>query len=87
MGWISVKDSLPDEHDSIFAKRYREGTQLTGMFRKVSNEVIIAGVYEDGGKFVTHSKTHDGAWDVSRLIPMTITHWMPLPDPPKEETP
>lgn len=84
--WISVKDRLPEEHDSIFAKRYEEGSQLRGMFRKTSDEVIVSGVFEDGGRFVTTKKTHDGAWYQTGIIPMTITHWMPLPEPSEEDS-
>lgn len=82
--WISVDERLPEEHDSILARFYSDGTQTPGMCRRLSDEVIITGVYDDGSKFVTHSRTHDGEWHVSLVVSMTVTHWMPLPEPPKE---
>ena len=28
----------------------------------------------------------DGRWRIRFFLPNTPTHWMPLPEPPKEET-
>ena len=84
-GWISVEDDMPKEHDSIFAKLYGTEKWNNKMRRKVSDEVNVCGVYPDGKKFVTHSKTHDGNWGLSSIFQMTVTHWMPLPQPPKQD--
>ncbi len=85
-GWISVKDRLPFEHDSMFFKKFAGTSKWNpAMFKKSSDEVNVCGVYPDGKTFVTHSRTHDGKWDISSIFQMKITHWQPLPEPPKED--
>lgn len=85
-GWISVKDRLPPEHDSMFFKNFAGTSKWNpAMFKKSSDEVNVCGVYPDGKTFVTHSKTHDGKWDISSIFQMKITRWQPLPEPPKED--
>lgn len=68
-GWISVKDRLPDEHIRVL-------------------------VVNDDAKFMVAERAEDDWWyqyiayDVDRwdaLEQGVITHWMPLPEPPKEE--
>jgi len=71
--WISVKDRLP-----IFADQYDLNSQ----------EVLV---YTDTKfQFVTHMKmktfkdelTHP-IWQYWGFFNCEITHWMPLPEPPK----
>lgn len=83
--WISVKDRLLEEHDSMFMRFYGTEKWREGMFRKVSDEVNVTLESVDGSKRVTHCKTHDGKWDISSIFRETVTHWMPLPEPPKED--
>lgn len=83
--WISVKDRLPVEHDSIF--KSLKGTPMwsPGMFEKTSDNVNVAIEFEDGSVKVYTAHTTDGKW---RNLPIVgkpvVTHWMPLPEPPKE---
>lgn len=79
--WISVNEGMPGEHDSMFAKFYRTEKWSDSMFRRLSDEVNICGVYPDGQKFTTTAKTYDGKWSISSVFQMTVTHWMPLPAP------
>ena len=37
MDWISVKDDMPKEEDSVFARCYGTTRWTNGMFRKVSS--------------------------------------------------
>ena len=71
-GWISVKDRLPDicGFPCLLC-----GENAFGQIR------VFAGFtgYMERGKFKWHSNQKDidiGVW--------TITHWMPLPDFPKD---
>ena len=68
--WISVKERLPEDHVRVL-------------------------VCNDEGKMITAERAEDDWWhtycayDVDRwdaLESGVITHWMPLPEPPKEET-
>lgn len=83
--WTSVKDGLPEEHDSIFARYYDTEKWCKSMFRKLSDEVLVVLKFEDGSHMVTTSKTHDGAWFLKSIRRETVTHWMKLPAPPKED--
>lgn len=72
--WISVKDRLPP------------------MYHKV----LITGKNSAGGSFGVIKGSHDGdkegQWyrdDIGQYVNSsgdTVTHWMPLPEPPKEVT-
>lgn len=82
--WISVEDRLPEEHDSIFAKAYGTKRWADGMFRTISDEVLACVAFEDGHETTMTLRTHDGAWALSSIHRGHVTHWMPLPEPPKE---
>lgn len=71
--WISVKDRLPNDED---LKKSEEYDFLC--------RVIIP---QDGGDAIPETRIcHFGLferkWDTTGII---VTHWMPLPDPPKED--
>lgn len=85
-GWISVNERLPEEHDSMFAKLYGTKSWQPGISRKCSYDVIACVEREDGSKRVIAIRTIDGKWDWHKLQDgEQITHWMPLPEPPKGE--
>jgi len=88
--WISIKDEMPKEHDSIFARFYGTSTWNKSMWRKGSNEVIVCVLFSDGNKKITTSKTHDGTWYNHDFACVDkgakVTHWMPLPEPPTGDT-
>lgn len=91
--WISVKDRLPTEHRSIFWPWYGKKEWRNTMWREQSDEVIVAITFNDGEQIVTTGKTHDGNWNtpisstlISEILEPVVTHWMPLPEPPKEDT-
>lgn len=84
-GWISVKNRPPKEHDSIFAKH----THLSKhMWEKESDFVNVYVEFSDGTGRVTEGRLQDGKWwtRISPALNPVVTHWMPLPEPPKEET-
>ena len=86
--WIPVKDRLPPEHDSIFAKVYGTKQWNPNMFQRSSDDVRVAVRFEDGTRMVTHDKTIDGKWcgekDKTAYPKRTVTHWMKNPELPEE---
>lgn len=83
--WIPVTERLPEEHDSIFSNLYGTGDWISPMFRKISKDVIGCLEYEDGSREVKVLHTRDGQWAQTTVWRGTVTHWMPLPQPPKED--
>ena len=84
--WISVTERMPDEHESLFA-RYK-GTEKwrNAMFTTSSDLVIVCAEYENGERIIKTASTIDGVWKVKdSFYPCRVTHWMPLPQPPKGE--
>lgn len=85
-GWISVEDSLPLEHDTIFTKLYGTDKWRNAMFRKMSDDVRVVKVFRDGTRRVHHDHTVDGVWDSERKGSDTyghVTHWMANPELPE----
>ena len=81
-GWISVKDDLPKEHDSVFANH----THLSKhRWVKESDNVIVYVRFPDGTGRLTEGRLQDGKWwtRVSPMLEPVVTHWMPLPTPPE----
>lgn len=67
--WISVKDGLPDMNEEVFA-------------------VYKNSLFENGPKFTKVLHREGKHWvDINgyRYLYENITHWMPLPQPPKGE--
>lgn len=86
-GWISVKEKLPEEHESIFYKLLGTPKWSNLMWKQESEKVLVCVSFLDGTEVVTTGCLHNSDWmtTVSRALPQTVTHWMPLPEPPKEE--
>lgn len=85
-GWISVKDSLPEETPSIFNSLYGTEHWRDSMWRMDSRKVIVAITLPDRSRVVNTARTRDGEWytDVARVLNPVVTHWMPLPQLPLE---
>lgn len=87
--WIPVKDRMPPERDSIFAKVYGTKQWNPNMFQRSSDDVRVAVRFEDGTRMVTHDKTIDGKWhsekDKTAYPKQTVTHWMKNPELPEDE--
>lgn len=79
--WISVKDRLPEE--GLLEGR----VQVTVLACTKAKKVIIASrvfEFERKFKYGEVEKIYPANWSWSRSMNNKITHWMPLPDPPKE---
>lgn len=84
-GWISVKDDMPPEYDSVF--KHLKGTTKwkKGMFETNSDAVLVSVKYEDGTRETLPSYTVDGKWgNLSAIRKSEVTHWMPMPKPKEE---
>lgn len=102
VGWISVKDKLPEPETEVLAVCVRNGYRF-----------ICPVIFEDGTmltqnsmwnwyeleNYGTYSEENDdyfipeGWWENRQFTPddiynnpvdCTVTHWMPLPEPPKD---
>lgn len=73
--WISVEDRLP-ETDVWVAVWYMD---------KDGDYFPTVGACRDGGDGLTYWET-DVDINERAYPPEKITHWMPLPEPPKEES-
>lgn len=85
--WVSVKDGLPKEHPSIFAKMYGTEKWTSGMWRTESDRVLVTIKFPDNTRTVDKGKLQDGAWrtGVSPVLPQEVTHWAVWPEPAEEE--
>ena len=84
--WVSVKDRLPDEHESLFARYKGTDKWRNAMFTTISDRVIVCAEYENGKRIVKTANMVDGVWKVKDILcPCKVTHWMPMPQPPKGE--
>lgn len=83
--WIIVDERLPEEK-STEQKFYDIETLalLDVEVRRVSDEVLVT-VKDIGGgfDFVTTDCTIEGKWQNWENGDYMVTHWMPLPEPPK----
>ena len=85
-GWIPVKERLPEEHDSIFAKFKGTNNWKRGMFEKTSKYVIATVVFDDGTVLVEQAHTTDGIWRTDKkVLGGTVVAWMDFPEPYKED--
>lgn len=83
--WISVNERLPDEHETLFARYKGTDKWLNGMFMTTSDLVIVCVECENGERIVKTAITKEGVWKIKDSFHQyRVTHWMPLPHPPKE---
>lgn len=85
MEWISVKDRLPeDEAGLVF---HDDGmlcfttVLIFDGYVTIGNRLIVKKV---GSQYLDKLATDGWVWGENRK---SVTHWMPLPEPPKEEQP
>lgn len=70
--WISVKDRLPSEDGFVIARSIG-GDSLDSKYSTGTSVLYFSHLMEEGHEFQSqHRASH-----------VTVTHWMPLPTPPK----
>jgi hypothetical protein len=85
--WISIDDRLPETkltNVKIDSQDIESGKTMETEERMMNSSELVAVLYEahmDGkfGTFVGFDQFVDGRW----FYTDTVTHWMPLPEPPK----
>lgn len=78
MRWVPVEERFPE--DRLPAGR----KQITVMVATKAGKVTIASrVFEPEREY--YGKKYPARWVWSRWLNHYVTHWMPLPSPPKEE--
>lgn len=73
-GWISVKERLPEEHADEHPYEFEQFLCST-----VWDDVRMVGFGTRIGDDKPHFWSGNSIWDD------WVTHWMPIPEPPKEE--
>ena len=76
--WVSVKDRLPDATGRYLAVKKRIAPDALGGNR---TDIVILRFFEDFG---FKMPIHIPDW-INEEINDEVTHWMPLPKPPKGE--
>ena len=76
--WFSVDDRLPDETGRYLAVKKRIAPDELGGSR--TDIVILRFFVDDGFRMPTHIPD----W-INEEINEEVTHWMPMPQPPKGE--
>ena len=79
--WISVKDRLPKLEESVLV--YGVG-RTDGYRNKHTIEISYRYLYRSHWQ-LSEEEVWAEPWDYF-FVNYKITHWMPLPEPPKEET-
>lgn len=72
MEWISVEDRLPNKNNYVLA--FVDSFVWVGKQIKILSPRGFA-----NGKWIVAD------WDTGNYIHYNVTHWMPLPEPPKGE--
>lgn len=77
-GWISVKDRLPElrQTDDLDIDGSRMNFKLSDFVLVYTDGKIDIGQLEDDGE--------GPMWLINLWQKVEISHWMPLPEPPKE---
>lgn len=85
MKWISIKDKLPELETDVLVARPNQYS------KKIDR--IIACLFDSGPEGRTWGHVYDVPrkrlsgfyWSLPAVCPLDhITHWMPLPEPPKQ---
>lgn len=76
--WISVTERLPEVH-------IEEALDATGVYRWLTSDFVLAYSIEHGVSTAIYEGSDVLRWSHANGDMCKVTHWMPLPEPPKEE--
>jgi hypothetical protein len=90
--WISVKDRLPEEYELVwvFYMRKNRPTQSEGMIYDSSKHLASESHPESFWKSVGYGLVWEDGFGrqiqslTAKKSKNNVTHWMPLPEPPKQ---
>ncbi len=75
--WISVKDRLPEDKVEVLFYEKWCGVPGVGYYSEKC---------EDWNADTEFVEAYGNSYVLSTIESEDVTHWMPLPDPPKEES-
>jgi hypothetical protein len=82
--WISVKDKLPNHHNIILVY-YKKGIGVTNFVDSIKmNETLWRNGYGDEAVDIKKNPYFFVSQEVRQHTFNDITHWMPLPEMPKD---
>lgn len=86
--WISVEERLPDDLEEVLI--LVKETEFYGQYKELSKSYFYQyiGCVDDGEWFTVWCHGHRYIKDTAKepfTDKLEVTHWMPLPSPPKED--
>ena len=86
--WISVKDRLPPDLEEVLI--LVKETEFYGQYKEFSKYYFCQyiGCVDDGEWYTVWCNGHRYIKDTAKepyADKLEVTHWMPLPEPPKED--
>lgn len=78
MEWISVNDRLPEKNTTI-------DVIINGKYRLPDAVYSLKDMWNKKDNFSAYMRGDNGMYWAD--ITSDVTHWMPIPEPPKEDTP
>lgn len=77
--WVKCSDRMPSDDQRVIAYGY---TQHTVLDKHTITDIVKRIPFVREAKYIAYG---DGYFSV--VYGAIVTHWMPLPEPPKEATP
>jgi Protein of unknown function (DUF551) len=84
--WISVKDRLPEHHKTVLVCNNKKGMCVVVFIDSIEmNKVMEKSQYPWECVDVKKHPYYFISQEINQHTANNITHWMPLPEPPKDE--
>lgn len=82
-GWIATADRIPDEHAHVIAKVAHDDHPVRASWFSYTVSGKRRTKWEESSEYIEA----EGGWNGATLdrMNLTVTHWLPLPEPPKGE--
>ena len=81
--WISVNDRVPNNGETVLCKQVNNESLMlcyidNGMWKEDYQDICVSGGYGCIDNEICEASDHSNY--------LRVTHWMPLPEPPKTDT-